>query len=232
MLIAPLGQQDQEVRMGLLDLEALARTPLQTDPFDYLLVEGFIDPATKDAVLGGFPPMQDPGSYPLSEVEVGAGMQVLFDALNGPEFRAAIEEKFGLDLGGKPTMFTVRGHCDARDGRIHTDSKKKIITVLLYLNEAWGEAGGRLRLLRNGEDLNAIAAEVSPAFGSLLVFRRTDNSWHGHERYVGPRKVIQMNWVVSDQVAAWEQWRHRLSAAAKRLKGGRGESGKRAVRAA
>ncbi len=218
--------------MGLLNLEALAQAPLQTDPFDYVLVDQFLDEAAKASVLDGFPPMQDAGSFPLSEVQVGSGLRALFDALDGPAFRAAVERKFGLDLSGRPTMFTVRGHCDARDGRIHTDSKKKIITVLLYLNEGWSEEGGRLRLLRNGEDLNAVAAEVSPAFGSLLIFRRSDTSWHGHEPFVGPRKVIQMNWVVSDQVAAWEQWRHRLSAAAKRLKGGRGGAVKRGARAA
>jgi SM-20-related protein len=218
--------------MGLLKLEALAQTPLQTDPFDYVVVEGFLDEAAKESILGAFPEMKDAGSFPLSEVEVGAGLQALFDGLDGPEFRRAIEEKFGLDLAGKPTMFTVRGRCDARDGRIHTDSKKKIITVLLYLNEGWQEDGGRLRLLRNGEDLNATAAEVSPAFGSLLVFRRSDASWHGHETYVGPRKVIQMNWVVSGQVAAWEQLRHRISATAKRLRGGRGDGAKRGAHAA
>jgi SM-20-related protein len=204
--------------MGLLKLETLEATPLQTDPFDYLVVEGFLDEAAKASVLGGFPAIQDAGSFPLSEVEVGPGLQALFDALDGPPFRRAVEAKFGLDLKGRPTMFTVRGHCDARDGRIHTDSKKKIITVLLYLNENWQEDGGRLRLLRSGEDLNAVAAEVSPAFGTLLVFRRSDRSFHGHEPYVGPRKVIQMNWVVSDKVAVWEQLRHRISATAKRLK--------------
>ncbi len=207
--------------MGLLKLESLAETPLQTDPFDYVVVEHFLDDGAKDQILGGFPNMPNPGSFPLSEVEVGPGLQALFDALDGPEFRALIERKFGMDLAGKPTMFTVRGRCDARDGRIHTDSKKKLITVLLYLNEEWQEEGGRLRLLRGGEDLNAVAAEVSPAFGSLLVFRRSERSFHGHETYVGPRKVIQMNWVVSDKVAAWEQLRHRISATAKRLRGGR-----------
>ena len=203
--------------MGLLKIDALANTPLQTDPYDYVVVEDFLDAAAQDRVLSGFPDMPDAGSFPLSELQVGAGMQALFDALDGPEFRKAVEQKFGLDLAGRPTMFTLRGRCDARDGRIHTDSKKKIITVLLYLNEGWQEEGGRLRLLKSGEDLNAIAAEVSPKFGTLLVFRRSDNSWHGHEQYVGPRKVLQMNWVVSDKVAAWEQWRHRISAAAKRL---------------
>ena len=218
--------------MGLLKIDALAETPLQTEPYDYVVVENFLDEASQGQILGGFPVMPDAGSFPLSELQVGPGLQALFDALEGPEFRQAVEQKFGLDLQGKPTMFTLRGRCDARDGRIHTDSKKKIITVLLYLNEGWQEEGGRLRLLRSGEDLNAVAAEVSPKFGTLLVFRRSDRSWHGHEQYVGPRKVIQMNWVVSDQVAAWEQLRHRISAAAKRLKGGRGEAGKRGDRAA
>lgn len=203
--------------MGLLKIDALAETPLQTDPYDYVVVENFLDDGAQGQILGGFPDMPDAGSFPLSELQVGPGLQALFDALDGPEFRRAVEQKFGLNLDGRPTMFTLRGRCDARDGRIHTDSKKKIITVLLYLNEGWQEEGGRLRLLRNGEDLDAVAAEVSPKFGTLLVFRRSDNSWHGHETYVGPRKVLQMNWVVSDKVAAWEQWRHRISAAAKRL---------------
>jgi SM-20-related protein len=64
------------------------------------------------------------------------------------------------------------------------------------------------------------------------VFRRSDRSWHGHETYEGQRKVIQMNWVVSGQAAAWEQFRHRISATAKRLKGGRGEPDKPGRRAA
>jgi SM-20-related protein len=207
--------------MGLLKFDALATTPLTTDPYDYVVVENFVDEAAKGDILGGFPDMPDAGSFPLTELTVGPGLQALFDALDGPPFRKAMEEKFGLDLSGRATMFTLRGRCDARDGRIHTDSKKKIITVLLYLNEGWQEDGGRLRLLRSGEDLNAVAAEVPPAFGTLLAFRRSDRSWHGHEPYVGPRKVIQMNWVVSDKVAAWEQLRHRISATAKRLRGGR-----------
>ena len=218
--------------MGLLKLEALDSTPLQTEPYEYLVLEHFVDEADKAAILRDFPEMPDAGSFPLSEVRIGPALQRLIDALDGPAFRRAIERKFSLDLTGRPTTFTVRGRCDGRDGRIHTDSKKKIVTVLLYLNEGWEESGGRLRLLRSGEDLNDAAVEVAPGFGSLLVFKRSDRSWHGHETYVGPRKVIQMNWVVSSQVAAWEQLRHRISAAAKRLKNGRGETHRRGPRAA
>jgi hypothetical protein len=218
--------------MAVLKLDSLASASLQTDPFDYLVVENFIEDAARSSILAGFPQMAEAGSFPLSEVQIGPGLKALLDALEGQEFRKVIEAKFGVDLAGKPTMFTVRGRCDARDGRIHTDSKKKIITVLLYLNEDWQEEGGRLRLLRSGEDLDAVAAEVPPAFGALLVFRRSERSWHGHELYEGPRKVIQMNWVVSGQVAAWEQLRHRISATAKRLRGAAREGRGRDPRAA
>ena len=209
--------------MGLLDLKALSEAPLATDPFEYVLVEGFIGEKDQAAILNDFPDMPDAGSFPFSELSTGPALQALIDEMNGPAFRAAVEQKFGLDLARSATMFTLRGRCDARDGRIHNDSKKKIVTVLVYLNPEWEADGGRLRLLRNGHDLNDFAAEVSPKFGSLLVFKRTGNSWHGHEPFVGPRRVLQMNWVVSDKVAAWEQWRHRLSAAFKRF--ARGLSG-------
>ncbi len=203
--------------MGLLNLGALAETPLSTEPFDFIILKSFVAEDGRPAILADFPPIQDAGSFPLSELNIGPGLQALIDEMDGPGFRRIVEQKFGLDLTGAPTMFTLRGRCDASDGRIHTDSKKKIVTVLVYLNDEWASDGGRLRLLRGAHDLTDAVAEVPPEFGSMLMFRRAANSWHGHETYVGPRKVLQMNWVVSDKIAAWEQWRHRLSAAIKRL---------------
>ena len=138
--------------------------------------------------------------------------------LDGPEFRAAIERKFDLDLTGRPTMYTVRGHVRAADGSIHTDSKTKIITVLLYLNEGWESDGGRLRILRSGTDLEDYVAETPPYGGTLLVFRRSDTSWHGHRPHEGPRRAIQLNWVTEQSVVDNEQRRHRWSTRLKKLK--------------
>ena len=114
-------------------------------------------------------------------------------------------------------MFTVRGECRASDGKIHTDSATKIITVLLYMNENWDKDGGRLRILRNGTDLDDYAEEVPPHGGTLLAFRRSENSWHGHEPFQGQRRAIQMNWVTDKSVVAREQGRHRLSTTLKKL---------------
>jgi hypothetical protein len=144
------------------------------------------------------------------------------DELLGPEFQKAVEEKFSIDLTGRPTMYTVRGFTRARDGKIHPDSETKLITVLLYLNDDSGSSeGGRLRLLRSATDLNDVIEEVEPAGGTLLVFRRADNSWHGHESYEGPRRAIQLNWVTDESVVKREQGRHGIGSVIKKLFGGK-----------
>jgi hypothetical protein len=169
-------------------------------------------------VIGAdYPAVDKPGSFALDDVPVRGAFAELIEALKSDAFRAAIEAKFGLSLAGLPTTFTVRGQSGPDDGNIHTDSKTKVITVLLYLNPAWAPDEGRLRLLRSGEDLEAVAAEVPPDFGTLLVFRRSERSWHGHRLFIGPRRVVQMNWVISQRVAGWQMFRHRISAAVKRL---------------
>jgi hypothetical protein len=72
-------------------------------------------------------------------------------------------------------------------------------------------------LLRSGTDIEDVIVEVPPDEGTLICFRRSDNSWHGHKPFVGPRRVIQMNWVTSQRVLRYEASRHRLSAALKRI---------------
>jgi hypothetical protein len=141
----------------------------------------------------------------------------VIDELDGPEFQKAIEEKFGVDLTGRPKMYSLRGYTRARDGKIHTDSKDKIITVLLYLNENWTHPGGRLRLLKNGTNVDDYLAEVPPDNGTLLVFRRSENSWHGHHPFDGPRRSLQMNWMTSEGSKGFHKLRHTLSAGLKKL---------------
>jgi hypothetical protein len=141
----------------------------------------------------------------------------VIDELDGPEFETAIAAKFGVVLDGRPKMYSLRGYTRAKDGQIHTDSKDKIITVLLYLNEDWRQPGGRLRILRNGHDVDDFAEEVAPDNGTLLVFRRSDSSWHGHHPFEGQRRSLQMNWMTSEGSRGFHKLRHTLSAAVKRL---------------
>lgn len=203
--------------MTLLDIDALRATPLKTDPYEYFVVPNFIRASAFDKVVADFPRISSTGSIPPSELDIKGSFEELLDELEGPAFREAIEEKFGIDLSSRPTMITVRGNCARSNGKIHTDTESKIITVLLYMNQEWDKDGGRLRILRSATDLDDAAEEVSPNGGTLLVFKRSDKSWHGHEPFEGPRRAIQLNWVTDDEVVAHEQRRHRFTMFLKRL---------------
>jgi SM-20-related protein len=211
------GRSDREHGLTYCDFEALEQTPLQRDPFEFLVLPGFIKAEKFASVVADYPEVPGPGSHPPAELDIHGNFEQLMAELQGPAFRAAIERKFNLDLTGRPTMYTVRGFVREKDGSIHTDSTTKIITVLLYMNERWQEDAGRLRLLRGPDNLDDYVAEVPPYGGTLLVFRRADNSWHGHKSFSGPRRAIQLNWVTSQEVVDNEQRRHQFTAKFKKF---------------
>ena len=202
---------------GVLDLEAFRATPLTREPFEFLTVRRFVRLEARAAIDRDFPPVTRGGSYPVQTLTCGPAFTALVEALNGPEMRAAFEDKFGLSLAGRPTITTVRGRSTDRDGNIHTDSATKIITVLIYLNADWGDVGGRLRLLRSRDSLENPLAEIPPEWGALVAFRRSANSWHGHAPFIGERRALQFNWVTDESVVRRELGRHRLSAGLKRF---------------
>jgi hypothetical protein len=203
-----------------LKLEAFAATPLVREPFEHLVVKDFLQRDALDGARQDFPAVPSAGSHPPAGLKIEGAFKRLVDDIYSDDFRRAIEQKFNVDLTGRPLMYTVRGHCRARDGQIHTDTKTKIITVLLYLNDDhWNSATGRLRLLRDGTNLENYFDEVEPAGGTLLVFKRSDNSWHGHHSFEGPRRALQFNWVTDQSVVDREQNRHGVSAFFKKLLG-------------
>lgn len=197
--------------MSMIDLAGFRTTPLQIAPFDHVVMPGFIRRSALAEINRDYPKLMVPGSVPLGMAPHGPAFQALIDELNGDAVERAFENKFQVTLFGKPRMFTVRAQCRAGDGGVHVDSTGKILTVLIYMNPPWEAPGGRLRLLRS-PDLADSALEVPPDEGTLVAFRRSAASWHGHEPFAGPRRAIQMNWVRSNFYAWHEQWRHRVGA--------------------
>src|SRR5579884_2770491 len=182
--------------MDPFDWQAFGATPLKQDPYEHLIVNGFVKRDALQKINQDYPIIEDAGSFPVEGLRFGPGFQLIVDALESERFRKAFEEKFQIDLSGRPTTITVRGRCAATDGQIHTDSVGKIITVLIYLSPVWNDSGGRLRLLRE-KNIDAVAAEVTPSSGNLLAFLRSDHSWHGHLPFCGERRVLQFNWVTN-----------------------------------
>jgi hypothetical protein len=201
-----------------INLDALREAKVAAEPFPYFIVPNFIRAEALADIEKDYPAVDLPGSFPLPAVTYGASFKQMIDEIQGPEMTTVMAEKFDLDLSHRPTMITVRGRTDAKDGHIHTDSKTKLVTVLIYMNGKWEKPGGRLRLLRSKDNLNDMVAEVPPDQGTLLAFRNQPNAWHGHEEYIGPRRAIQLNWVRDKGVVWREQVRHRVSAWMKRVK--------------
>ncbi|HME84511.1 MAG TPA: 2OG-Fe(II) oxygenase [Roseiarcus sp.] len=200
-----------------LDLDAFRAVPLASEPFQYVVVPGFVRPEACAEINRDYPRIAESGSFPVDQLSYGPAFREFLDELASEPFRKAFEDKFDLDLSGLPHTVTVRGHCSAKDGRIHTDTRSKIITILIYMNPAWEHSGGRLRLLRSADDLDDAILEVPPAAGTLLAFKRSDNSWHGHKPFSGERRVIQFNWVTSEGDRRIAMLRHQVSASFKRL---------------
>lgn len=199
-----------------INLDALKNAAVAKEPFPYLIVPGFVKAEAMDAIEADYPKVELPGSLPLGSLQYGQNFKQFMQEIRGPEMTAVMAKKFDMDLATRPTMVTVRGKCRATDGKIHTDSTTKLITVLIYMNGKWEQPGGRLKLLRSPNSLDDAFAEVPPNQGTLLAFRNQPNAWHGHESFEGPRRAIQLNWV-RDQGVVWrEQIRHRFSAFFKR----------------
>jgi hypothetical protein len=187
-------RRTQPGSMSTFDVDAFHATPLQRKPFDYLVVPGFIRPDALAALNRDYPQIDAPGNMAADNLDCGPAFAQLLATLQSQPFADLVGEKFDVDLRGCAPTISVRRFSEATDGNIHTDHRSKVITLLLYFNPGWEHAGGRLRMLNSVTDIEDYAAEVVPCCGTLLAFRRTDVSWHGHKPFVGERRMLQLSW--------------------------------------
>lgn len=205
------------MNFSTLNIDAVEKAVLQQEPFPYMIIDNIIQPHAFSEVVATFPDIQKRGSFPLSALTYQGAFAQFLTELQDPALKALIAKRFEMDLEDKATMVTLRGQTTERDGQIHVDSKSKLITLLVYLNEKWESHDGCLRLLYNNKDLVPYAAEVPPIAGRCLIFKVTPNCWHGHTPFVGERRSIQLNYVTSEEAAERHLKRHKLSAFLKRL---------------
>ncbi len=201
----------------MIDLKAISKADVAREPFQFFATGSVLSKEELEAIRRDFPKIEKPGIFPLSELTYGPAFAKLVDDIRSPALAKAVGEKFGVDLTDLPLMITVRGRAQAKDGRIHTDTKDKVVTCLLYLNDDWDEGGGRLRMLRGPSDLEDYAAEIPPNGGTFASFKVSDKSYHGHKPFVGERRYVMFNWVQSDAALNRQLGRHKLSARIKKL---------------
>ncbi len=189
-----------------IDIKRLEGAKAETEPIPHLVVPKFLSPESLEGIVSDFPKVTEPRNHAIGKLEYGPRFAGLLEELADPGWVRIVGEKLGVpNLHELPSNTTVRGLCEASDGNIHTDHWSKVVTVLIYPNLEWTAKGGRLRILRSPTDLEDYATEVVPVDGTLLAFRRTPRSFHGHGRHVGPRKLIQISWLRRSPLArAWQ----------------------------
>lgn len=197
--------------MAILDLEILNNTPLERDPFDFVVAKGMMRPDNVAALNHDYPEIDIPANFPPEKLTYGPSFKQLLAELDGPEFEAAIENKFNIDLEYTTRTITVRKYSEMSDGTIHTDHWSKVLTVLVYFHNEWDQEYGKLRFLRSIDDIDNYVAEVAPLAGTLVAFRRSRNSFHGYKRFSGERRMVQLSWVRSGKLAWYAQQLARFS---------------------
>jgi hypothetical protein len=201
---------------------AAAGTRVSREPFAFVIADGQLPATARDDLRNDFPRYSGAGFFPYAPEDCGPSINRLVDEITAPAFADALGERLGIEhLGAYPTLVTICRSLNKRHGTIHTDSKSKVATVLLYLNDSWpATSDGCFRFLNRVDDIDDLAApEIKPLYGALAAFKRSDNSFHGHLPYEGERRVIQVAWLTSEEEKARKTQRGKLSRLFKKLFG-------------
>ena len=201
----------------MLNFELIKKAEINSDFYPFFTIQDvFLNKEDHKKIATDFPNINKGGSFPSEAVSYGESIQALIDCLEGDRMRSILENKFQVDLKDKPVVSTFRGYSRIKDGKIHSDSKTKIITVLLYLNENWDASSGLLRMLKEKDNIENYITEIPPSMGSMVAFKVTNNCWHGFIPFEGKRCSIQLNYLYREALSQ-HKIRHKLSSFFKKL---------------
>ena len=219
-----MPNQNTDSTATLIDPKKLDRADsiLTREPFAFLIAREQLPRTAAGELDRDFPRYASAGFFPYDAKDCGPSVQQLVNELIDPAIASSIGAKLGIEnLGQFPTLVTLCRALNKRHGTIHTDSKSKIATALLYLNESWPDTSdGCLRFLAKKDDIDALVTpEVKPVYGNFVVFKRAENSYHGHLPFEGERRVIQVAWLTSEDEKLRKTQRGKFSRLFKKLFG-------------
>ena len=195
----------------ILDLKKIKEAKVNKEAFPFFSVSNVFlnNKITKD-LTKDFPEILKGGSFPSESLTAGPSFKKLIEELESKELKQLLESKFNINLSNSSVVTTVRGISRKRDGKIHSDSKTKLVTVLIYLNEGWEKRTGLLRMLKDSSNIENFLYETPATMGSLIAFKVEPNCWHGYLPYIGKRKSIQLNYLNQDSLLS-HRARHKIS---------------------
>jgi Rps23 Pro-64 3,4-dihydroxylase Tpa1-like proline 4-hydroxylase len=190
--------------------EELKKQFFVAEPFHHIVLDNFLDSSFLHQVLQEIVQMpedkwfdpkfgyinNEPDSYvqskkiALTNVEIMQPLsKQIMEMFHSPSFIQFLENITDIhDLETDPYSFGAGIHRIKKDGHlsIHADfnihpmtSKYRRINALLYLNQDWKEEyNGSLELWN--KDMSSCVHSIPPIFNRLVIFRITDDAFHGH----------------------------------------------------
>ncbi len=185
---------------SVLQIEALSQAALQQEPYTHAVIDELFHSDRARALAATFPTdhyrIVSGGAEKLYRYDarpfvafgrdevvfadnLSAEWQALGKQLASPAYREALGRLTDLDLSDaafEANLFHFGPRCLLEP---HRDLADKIVTHVLYFNEAWDPAdGGCLRILRSSNP-DDFVTEIPPVVGSSVVLVRSEHSWHG-----------------------------------------------------
>lgn len=196
-------QQDKlSPEIAPLDVAALSRQFHEAEPFRWVSIDNFLQPAFAERVAASYPSFEDARSKGRSFEAVNEYRKVqvtdydrfpeparrLADALASPGFLHALSEITGIsNLMWDESLDGGGLHQTAESGRldVHVDfnihdktSWHRRLNLLLYLNPEWDDAwGGTLELW--DKDVKRRHHAFSPILNRCVLFETSEISYHG-----------------------------------------------------
>jgi hypothetical protein len=183
----------------VLHLDSFSRSSLHSEPFAYAVINGLFEPADGAKLAATYPtdhyrivsggeekayrydarPLVPFGGTDVCfPDQLSAEWRALATDLANPAYRNAIGAFTHLDLSDAPLEVNIFHYGPRCLLEPHRDLDDKIVTHVLYFNDAWDPAdGGCLRILRSS-DVNDCVCEVPPIVGSSAIIVQSDRSWH------------------------------------------------------
>lgn len=184
----------------VIDLSALATARLEDDPYEWCRVGPLFDPEVAQRLSQQIPladaelregrdrrrswryfvrPLVAMGSStPARPAGLDTTWRTLAAELAGAAYREALSRLTGVDLTGLDLEANVFSYPPGSFQEPHPDLPEKIVTHVLWFNEAWDAShGGCLRILRSSDEAD-VARELLPELGFSAVFVRSERSWH------------------------------------------------------
>jgi Rps23 Pro-64 3,4-dihydroxylase Tpa1-like proline 4-hydroxylase len=184
----------------MLNFDRIAQHTMAAEPFQWAFIDGLFSvedgaslassfPRDKFKTVAGYDGEKSYEYMSRSLIHMGAAepsfaeglspaWRALAEDLLSPEYRSVLMRISGQDLQSAQMEVNVIHYGPGAWLGPHVDLKEKMMTHVLYFNEAWdAQQGGNLRILGSSDSADVLA-EILPVAGNSVLLVRSDRSWH------------------------------------------------------